>query len=392
MSLLFKRAATLSDRGVPSRTARGAGTVAVTSETSLTHSAVWACLRLRANLISTLPADEYRRTGGVQREVSPRAPILDRPGALFPGGPAVSWSEWMFATQLDMDRFGNCFGLISWGPDAFPLRIDLTSAAEWSVSVRNGELEYRYRGALVDRMSVWHERQYVVPGLPVGLSPIAYAAMAIGQYLSAQQFTLDWFGNSTVPAGRLKNTSKKITPGEADLVKRRFKAAVQSGDVFVHGADWEFDLMAAQASQAQFLETQGFSISDVARFLDVPGDLIDAETSTGSVTYANMTQRNLQLLVTSLGPAIKRREDAWTAARPKPRYVKLNTDALLRMDPKTRYDMLAVGVDKRAITPNEWRELDDRPPLTPEQEAEFGRLFGARNPEPTPTVPPKGSP
>ena len=35
---------------------------------------------------------------------------------------------------------------------------------------------------------VWHERQFPVPGLPVGLSPLIYAAWSIGEYLSEQQF------------------------------------------------------------------------------------------------------------------------------------------------------------------------------------------------------------
>ncbi len=391
MSLLFaKRVASTDalDLLARERAGRVAGSVAVTSESALRHSAVWAALRLRANLVSAMPVDLYRRVGGQQVEV-PKPDLLRTPGALHVGGGRVSVADWLYATQMDLDRFGNAFGLVSaWSGLSLPARIDLTSAEDWSVAVRGGTVEYRYRGQKVDAAQVWHERQYVVAGLPVGLSPVAYAALAIGQYQSAQKFTLDWFGNSTVPASRLKNTAKTITPQQADDVKQRFKAAVQSGDVFVHGADWEFDMLAATAAQSEFLETQKWSVADVVRFFDVPGDMIDAESSTGHVTYANVTQRNLQLMVTSLGPAVKRREDALSAAMPAPQYVKLNTDAVLRMDPKTRYEMLAIGVDNRAVTPNEWRELDNRPPLTADQEAEFARLFPSRSADTAPA--PKG--
>lgn len=390
MSLLFRRVASTDalDLLARERAGRVVGSVTVTSDSAMRHSAVWAALRLRANLISSMPVDLFRRIAGQQVEV-PKSPLLRTPGALHIGGQRVSIADWLYATQVDLDRCGNAFGLVTeWSGLSLPSRIDLTAAEDWTVAVRNQAVEYRYRGEKLDRGQVWHEREYVVAGLPVGLSPVANAALAIGQYASAQQFTLDWFGNSAVPASRLKNTAKTVTPAQADDIKARFKASVQAGDVFVHGNDWDFDMLAANASQSEFLETQKWSVADVARFFDVPGDMIDAETSTGSITYANVTQRNLQLMVTSLGPAIKRREDALSAAMPSPQYVKLNTDAVLRMDPKTRYEMLAIGVDKRAVTPNEWRELDNRPPLTPEQEAEFARLFANRSPDTAPV--PKG--
>lgn len=382
MSILFKRA-TLSELGVPSRVNRKIGSVNVTNQSALTHSAVWAALRLRANLVSYMPADEFRRTAGIQQPVNPKSQILVQPGGLFVGGQRISISEWLYATQMDLDRVGNCFGLITWGANTYPERIDLTAVEDWSVAVRNEKVQYRYKGQIIDPKSVWHERQYVIPGCPVGLSPVMYASGAIGQYLSAQQFALDWFAGGAVPNAKLKNTAKTLSPTEASTVKERWMAAVRSGEPAVLGSDWEYEMISALANQSEFITAQQFSIGDVCRFFDVPGDMIGAESSTGSVTYANITQRNLQLMVTALGPAVKRREDALTAALPRPRFVKLNTDAVLRMDPKTRYEMLAIGVDKRAVTPNEWRALDDREPLTPDQEAEFARLFPTRSADPS---------
>lgn len=386
MSLLFKRELTLDALGVPSRTRRTTGSVTVNRTTALQHSAVWAALRLRANLVSSLPVDVYRRSGTRQAPV-PTPERLVKPGALFLGGPAVTVDEWLYASQVDLDRDGNAFGLVVQRDFLqLPTRIDLTPVSDWSVAVRDGRLVYRHRGHEVPTADVWHERQYPVPGLPVGLSPLAVAAMAVGQYLSAQQFALDWFGNSTVPASLLKNTERTVTADKAAEIKSRFKASVQAGDVFVTGNDWDFQMIAAQSAQSEFLATQKFSIGDVARFFDVPGDMIDAESSTGHITYANVVQRNVQLLVTALGPAVKRRETRLAQLLPAPQLVKLNTDALLRMDPKTRAETLAIGVTNRAVTPNEWRELDDRPPLTPEQEAEFARLFPTRSADTAPVA------
>jgi len=218
------------------------------------------------------------------------------------------------------------------------------------------------------------------------MSPVANAAWSIGQYLSAEQVTLDWFGNGAVPGAQLRNKEKVVTPVEAQAVKDRVKASVTSGDVFVTGNDWEYQMIQAKASDTQWMEAQHSSISDIARFFGCPSDLIDAAVSGQSVTYANMTERNLQFLIMNIGPAVARRERALTKLVAPPRYVKLNADALLRMNPKLRAETLAAQIQSRTLTPNEARELDNRRPLTDAQIAEFEQLFGAPRVAPSPTA------
>lgn len=136
---------------------------------------------------------------------------------------------------------------------------------------------------------------------------------------------------------------------------------------------------AVPASSVMFLDEMKFGIGDVCRFFGVPGDMIDAETSSGSITYANITQRNLQLLIMNIGPAIGRREDALSEAVPDGQYVKLNTDAVLRMDPETRARVFGQQVRDRLRVPSEARELDNLQPFTDADYAEFDRLFGNQN-------------
>jgi HK97 family phage portal protein len=363
---------------IPPRPDAGRSSVPVTNDTALRHSAVWACLRLRANLISTLPLDVYRRVLDVQVEVT-KPPIL-----VTPGGEKVGMVEWLYSTQFDLDRAGNAFGLIT-ARDGFglPARIDLVSLSDVTVRIRGGELvKYVIAGTEYNPDQVWHEKQYTVAGLHVGLSPIAYAAWSISEYLSIQQFAADWFAGGAIPSAHLKNTAKTLTIQQADETKRRFKASVNSGDVFVTGADWDYSPVQAETQGADWIEGKRFGISDIARFFDVPGDLIDAAVSSRSVTYASITQRNLDFLVLHLGPAVVRREDALNKLTPRPRYVKLNADALLRMDPETRARTLQTQIASRTLAPSEARELENRPPFTESQLAEFDRLFGKPNTKP----------
>lgn len=360
---------------------RMAGTVVVSNDTAMRHSAVWACLRLRADLESTMPIDQFRRVAGIQVEIPAKPPIL-----VTPGGERVDICEWMYSTRVDLDRSGNNFGLITERNAVnLPNRIDLQPLSECSVVMKGGDIsKYRIAGKLYDPEMVWHEKQYTIGGFALGLSPVAYAAWSIGQYQSAQQFALDWFGSGGVPKGHLRNTElPTIDPEAATAIKTRYKASVENNDVFVSGKDWEYKPFQAEAVGAAWLEAQKYGIGDIARFFGCPGDLIDAAVSTGSITYANITQRNLQFLIMNLGPAIVRRERALSKLLPSPRYVKLNTSALLRMDDETRANVIKARIDARVLAPSEAREMDNLPPMTPEQIAEFDKFWPPKAAAPT---------
>ncbi|MFI9552639.1 phage portal protein [Nonomuraea endophytica] len=368
-----------------SRDQRLGGGVLITNESALRQSAVWACLRLRADLVSTMPVDVYRRVQGVQVEV-PTPPVL-----VNPGGQQVGMQEWLYSTQFDLDRAGNVFGLITersgvLGPDGrgLPARIDLAALSDVTVRATGAKItKYIVGGVEYEPHEVWHEKQFTVAGFPFGLSPVAYAAWTIEESLNAQQFARDWFAGGAVPLAQLRNTAKKVNPAEAQMAKDHFKATVANGDLFVHGNDWEYSPIQAVAQQSQFIEAREFGLTDIARFFGCPADLIDAAVSSGHITYATITQRNLQFLIMNLGPAVSRREDALTRQLvPGPRYVKLNRSVLLAMDPEARARTILTRINSRTLTPNEARELEDLPPLSSDQEAEFDRLFGAARTQP----------
>lgn len=364
---------------------RGASAGLVTNETALRASAVWAALRLRANLISSMPVDAFRMRAGIQLEVS-------RPGTVFVnGGREIDWHEFLYATQVDLDRSGNAFGVITErNALGLPARIELVALCDVSLyprrKVLDPELVYRVGGVEYPAEQIWHERQYTVAGLAVGLNAIAHAAYSIGAYNSAQEFSLRWFGQDAMPAAVLQNSEMTVTPEVAAEVKRRAQAAMSPGGVFVTGKDWDLKPINAANESNRYIETMQYGVPDIARYFDVPADLIDGAVSGSSVTYANITQRNLQFLIMSLGPAVARREKALSALVPGGRFIKLNTDAILRMDPLTKAQVLQAEIGSRTRTPDEARALNNLEPLTEAQMAEFDRLFGAARTNPVPAT------
>lgn len=376
---------------IPARNSSGFRGKRVSTEEAMRHSGVWACLRLRADIVSSLPVDLFRATGGVRIPIRTLPVFLTKPGALHVGGVRSSIDEWLYASQIDLDRYGNCFGLIMERDALMRIsRVDLVEAGSVTVRVKGGVVTYIIGGKAYGETEVWHERQYVVAGLPVGLSPIAYAAYSIGQYTSAQEFALAWFSGTNRPAGTLRNIKKTLLPEAAANAKAKFRDSTQAGDVLVLGADWEYKVESVPEATAQFLNAQGASIGDVCRFLGVPGDMIDAPISGSAVTYANISQRNLQLLTMNMGPVIQRRERALTAVTPSPQFVKLNTGGLLRLDPLGQAQLIGQRTKDRNLAPDESRALYDSEPLTDEQIADFARLFG--DPNKTPVPPAGGAP
>jgi HK97 family phage portal protein len=346
-----------------------------TTKGALAQSAGWACIRLRGDLISTLPVDAYRKTSFGQVEV-PKPPIL-----VEPGGSEVDIVEWLYSTQSDLDSVGNTVGLITERDGVnLPRRIDLVAQEDVRITSVAGKVTYYIAGKKTEREHLWHERQFTASGLVVGLSPVFYAALALQQHAAAQEFAAAWFGGGLVPIGHLKYSEAKVPTKEAEAIKLRHKLSIENGDPMVTGKDWEYKPIEAAQAQANFIAAMQFSDVEMCRYFGVPGDLIDANVSGASITYANITQRNLQLLVMNLGPAIKRREAALSRLLPAPRFVKLNSDALLRMDPETVSRMLGQQIRDRLAAPSEARELLNRAPYTDEQLAEFQALFPAQYP------------
>lgn len=372
MSFLFRSGGSGAASLIPSRVGwrGGRGT---SRGGALGQSAMWASVRLRADLISTLPIDVYRRVGGHQIEV-PKPPVL-----VTPGGEHVDITEWLYSSQNDLDLVGNAFGSITELDGAGkPARIDLVARQDVTVRSEKGEITYWFGGKKQDRSLVWHERQFTQSGQVLGLSPLAHAASTLQQHTAAQDFAAAWFGGGIVPSGHLKYGSAKVPTKQAEAIKARFQLSIENGDPFVSGNDWEYKPTDVAQAQANFIEAMKFSDTEICRFMGVPGDLIDANETGASITYANITQRNLQFLVLNLGSSIKRRERALSRMVAQPRFVRLNSEALLRMDPETVSKMLGQQVRDRLRAPSEAREKIDLGPFTAAQLAEFKELFPAQ--------------
>jgi phage portal protein BeeE len=83
-------------------------------------------------------------------------------------------------------------------------------------------------------------------------------------------------------------------------------------------------------------------------------------------TYANVEQRQIQLLVRTIGPWLVRLERRLSTLRPPGREVRFDVDALLRTDATTRSRIVLDSIFGGVLSVNEARAMEDRAGIGPD--------------------------
>lgn len=351
--------------------------VAVNDESALRHTAVWGCTDLISELVSTLPVDEYKRSSdGV------RVPLALSPLLTDPAGDGSGYEVWCRQLMMSLLFRGNGYGLIlGVGSDGWPTQIESLhpDRVSWRQD-RTGILATYLDNQSVDRWPLgplWHMPAYVMPGSPVGLSPIRYAAETIGVGLAAQKFGAQWFGDGAHPTSVFES-DQPINQTQADEIKDRIvKSTTDSRSPLVLGAGGKLRAIQVSPEESQFLETMKANADDIARFFfrRPPGE-------GGAVTYANVEARSLDLLTYTLGPWLVRVEKALTRLRPRPRFVKINADALIRVDLASRYKAHDTAIRTGWKSRNDARRDEDLAPIPDGNEylwPPYATMIGAPN-------------
>lgn len=366
----------------------------VTADSSMRLSAVFACLRLLSEAISTLPLDTFMRRDGT------RQPYRPRPAYLSFQPEQGSRIDYLSQLMLSLLTDGNAF--VATPRDNLGVPIDLIVLDPCLVSIDryDGETRYRVGGRPVDMPNdLMHIKGMTLPGQLRGLSPIAYARETIGLGLAAQRFGQAFFENGALPGAVIE------APGTmSDPAIKRFRETWNAGHqgvanahrigVLTEGA--KLSKVSVAPNDAQFLETRAFQVPDVARIFGVPPHLI-ADASNSTSWGSGLQEQNLAFGQFSLRPWIERIEDAHgrlltTHGLPDV-FIKLNLDALLRASLKDRYESYAIGIENQFLLRNEARKTEDMPPLPggdvfPEPSTRWPDPNLARTPGPMPAPAP----
>lgn len=337
--------------------------------TAMRHSAVWACVRLIAGVGSTFPLDQFRTVGDTTSPL-PLAQVLADPST------EVGSATWRYQLWSSLLLAGNAYGLITeFAPNGFPRRIEMLNPNAVTWHDEDGRWVTKIDQQPVDRWPngrLWHTAIFVPGGQPFGLSPITYAARSIATGLEAEKFGGEFFTGGGHPSSIIYS-DQNLTAEQAKGAKEAFVKATMGREPAVFGAGLKHEQIQISPTDSQFLDSQRFTVEQIARIYGVFPEMIGAATSGSSVTYANREQRAADWLTYGLVPYLVPVEESLSSLIPGELKVKANVSAVLRSDLKTRYESYAIALDKNFLTVDEVRELEDRRAMPPQMDGSSAR-------------------
>jgi HK97 family phage portal protein len=302
--------------------------VPVNERTAMSHLTVWSCVRLITDSVAMMPVHTFEQAGEElpQRVADPD--VIDRPHS------EMTRSEWHTRMLWSVLIRGNAYGeILSVGRGGIPTQIEPLHPNEVVIDRdTSGRLRYLIGS---ERRPVMQERMMHIPGIVVpgnvyGLDPISYARQTIGTGLAAVEYGARFFSEGAVPPGVLTTEQKLDTDTALDYQDRWTEAhGNRSRKVAVLGGGLHYDAVQLSPEASQFLATQELTKGDIAGFYGVPPHMIgDVDRSTSWGT--GIEEQTLGFVTYTLGPWLRRLEDAWRGVLGGKLYARYNTNALLR--------------------------------------------------------------
>lgn len=328
----------------------------VSPEQAMRLGAVWSCTDLICRL-SSLPVHQYRKTDTARVEL-PASPLLATPAA------DVSPIGWRRQVLMSWVTRGNVFGVaVSRDRALFPTQVEIIEPNRMRATRRGKHGPVRW---LVDGKDLGddliHHAAFTVPGSPIGLAPLEYAASMIGLGLTARDFGSRWFEDGAHPSAVL-STEQAVTQDEAIKIKERFLAGRGRREPIVLGKGLKYESVQITPEESQFLETISANKADIAGFFLVPPEMIGAAVDGSSLTYSNQEQRGISYLTWNAGWWVALLDEFLSSMTPRGQYVKVNTGALVRTDARTQAQIEDIRIRGGWGLPDEARAHEDREPL-----------------------------
>jgi len=338
----------------------------ISAETSLTYSAVFACVTLIASDIAKLglrlvQVDEF----GIWTETSSAAfsPVLKKPNRYQ--------NRIQFITQWMMSKLihGNTYVLKERDNRGLVVAMYVLDPTRVMPMVApSGEVFYELRrndlaglesdqAVVVPAREIIHDKMVPLYHPLVGVSPIHACGVAASQGLAIQNGATSFFKNGSQPGGIL-TTPQDLTDEQALDLKERWTAAY-SGDnagkvaLLSHGLTYE--QMAVNAADAQLIEQLQWSATTVCSCFHIQPYMI----SIGDPPpYANIEPLTIQYYSQCLQEKIENLEICLDEGLelPKPYGTEFDLDDLMRMDSLSKNEAASKAISSGGMTINEARK------------------------------------
>lgn len=341
----------------------------VNQTTVLQLSAVWACVRLIAETISTLPLQVYKRTAD-GREVARDHPIysLIHSQPNIDSTSAVFWESMVVAMLMG----GNGFAEIKTIGDRI-VALYYLDTCRLTIDKYQGKRRYRYKNDDGTQREIPESKIFRVPGFTLngdwGVSAVSYGAQVFGSALAAANAS-----NSTFEKGMMStiafSVDGKLAPDQRDSFRdmiRRITGALNAGESPVLENGMTAAPLGINPVDAQLLESRQFSVEDICRWFRVPPSMV-GHGSAVSNWGTGIEQQMIGFLTFVMRPWLIRIEQyiALRLIPPSDRalyYAEFNVEGLLRTDSKTRAEVNAINVNSGLRPRDEVRIQENLKPM-----------------------------
>lgn len=257
----------------------------VTPDSAMQLSAVYACVRVLTNSVSTLPFQMYRvsangaktqiRDHWLYRLFAKRPNDYQNPmefRAMMQGHLALRGNAF---AQIVADRRGEVTDLHPIHPDR--ITVEVLSAVNWRYRVKNSDGSE----VIILRADMFHIKGLSPDGI-MGYNPIALQRKMLSAGVAAQDYGLRFFENNAAPTGGHIEHPTNFKDVEQRTLFRQTWQDQQSGANKGKVAVLEYGLKYVPPPQisnadSQFIEAKGLNRSEIASIFGVPphkiGDL-----------------------------------------------------------------------------------------------------------------------
>lgn len=350
----------------------------VSFDDALKVTAIFCCVKILAEGISTLPLHLYKRLKPKGKERAWSHPLYeilhDVPNDNMDSAEYFSYAMVYLTMRGDLfsrkvyNGFGELTELIPMHPDR--VRVEVESNNSPVYIIKNNGKEER-----LTKEWVFHVKGLSLDGIR-GLSVIDYARESAGLALAAEEHGAKFFSNSVTPSGLLvhpQKLGKEAFDRLEQQWKQKYSGSANAHNTLILEEGMKFEAMSLTNEQSQFIETRKFQISDIARWFRVPPHMIgDLERA----TFSNIEQQSLEFVNYTLRPWIVRFEKAikrqlLTKKEREKYFAEFLLDGLLRGDSLSRAQKLQIERQNGIINANEWREIENLNPI----EGEAGEKY-----------------
>lgn len=345
----------------------------VNAANALTLSTVWACTRLVAGTISSLPLIVYKDGPNETRSRFKAHPLYQLL-QYSPNADQTALDFWQFMC-VSLELWGNAYARIERG--AGNRIVALTPVRPELVKVRradDGSIRYRYvdAGKTIDigQDEMFHIRGF--GGSPMGgLSTLSFGRQSFGLALATDEAAAQIYKNGLRPSGVLTTKDQRTLSKEQREDVYKYVVEPMAGDnsgrplVLEAGLEWKSIQMSS--ADAEVIQSRQFSVEDGCRWFGVPPHMVGHTTNTTS-WGSGLEQQTIGFLIFTLRERLKRIEQAiikqlLTPAERLTITVEFNFEGLLRADSAARASFYSQMVQNGIMTRNEVRRLENLPPL-----------------------------